>query len=462
VATFTVDQSTTLTDFLGSAASFQAWRVPLLVQHGAVTVTRAGARVTPIVASTQVRHGDLVVIADPLPGRYLAALAALPTSAFWDYAFVPGTDAASGYARQFFTAKPQSKVIVGYGLPDDTLESFITALGRSPNVDHPIAYPVVVSHANEEGQLFIAMNLLTGRVIEYEDLENAVASHRLVVDPALLQPRPTVGGSAAVAQLRVRGCRIGNAPPFLRKLKEALGGTMQVNAPKHFQEYGTITSTGRGTIGSYESMSYDFSVSRPTPLANSRALVQAFQRSGFTRIDQSAVPPATWTTLMGLRGMPNIHSSGHHSLAYQVVAPIPGNRVPLSGMAEFRYEREELFSGWSAFPLASDPGTNGRRRSAVQTELSTQPLYRPSHPYPMWIRMGFPSLAAFMDGWFWTYQYDRSHHQLRYRAVRSRYTFVVAITRPGTNELVMNFYGAGGRPTLEQLRADDPAYYATV
>jgi len=463
MATFTVDQSATLAEFLAGQGAFQAWRVPLLAQYGAVTVSRAGRRVMPLAGSTKLVRDDVVAVADPLPARYLAALAALPASAFWDYAFVPGTGAYAGYARQFFTVKPRSKVIVGDGPIDYTLESFVAALGRSTDIDHAIAYPVVVSHANDEGQLRIAMNLLsTAKDIEYEDLEDAVTHHRLVLDPNLLQPRPLIGGTPAPAQLRVRGCRIGKALPFLRKLKEALGGGIRVNAPKHFQDYTAITSSGGALIGGCESMAYDFTVSRPSRVANTRALVQAFQRAGFTQTDakSSPVAPDTWTKLMNLRGMPAIHKSGHHTLAYEAVARVPGQQYRLPRMAEYRYERDELFTGWGAFPLDPDPGTGRRRRAAVQNELSTQPLYQASHPYPMWTRMGFASMPAFMDGWTWSYRYD--HGQLRYRAERSMYTFVVPITRPGTNELVMNFYGTGGNPVVEDLRADDAAYYATV
>jgi hypothetical protein len=78
----------------------------------------------------------------------------------------------------------------------------------------------------------------------------------------------------------------------------------------------------------------------------------------------------------------------------------------------------------------------------------------------MWARTGFSSLDAFMAGWHWPMRYDAG--QLQYQAERSKYTFVVPITRPGTKELIMNFYGTGGSPAVEDLHAEDPHYYATV
>jgi len=472
MATFKVDKPAALADFLTEREAIQAWRVPLLIQHGAVTVTRGGKPVTPLASPTKLVLRDVVTVADP-PASYLAALAKLPASAFWDFAFVPGTDPHSGYARQFHANRPRSKVITGFGPIDDTLESFIDALGRSTDVDHPVAYPVVVSHANEEGQLLIAMNVLAGaNVIEYEDLEAAVGSGRLHLDPALLQPRPQSGGQPAPAQLRVRGCRIGNALPFLRKLKDALGGAIQVNAPKHFQYYGDITSTGSGGLnGVYEQMSYDFTVSRPDPVANRAALITAFKKADFNWIDKKPVPAGTWSALMALPGMPkNIHDSGQHPLDYKVVARAAGKTADLvDDMAEYRYAREPLFGDdekgnplWGAFPLAKDPGTYLRRRAAVQQELSTQPLYQDSHPYPKWARSGFSSLDVFMAGWHWPMRYNKSTGQLQYRAERSKYTFVVPITRLGTKDLIMNFYGTGGSPAVENLHAEDPDYYATV
>ena len=461
MATFKVDKPAALVDFLTEQKAIQAWRVPLLVRHGAVTVTRGGKPVTPLASSTKLVLRDVVAVADPLPASYLAALGKLPASAFWDFAFVPGTDSFAGYAKQFHTNRPRSKVITGFGLIPDTLESFIDALGRSTDVDHPVAYPVVVSHANEEGDLFIAMNLLAGKVIEYEDLEAAVNSGRLHLDPALLQPRLQSGGQPAPAQLRVRGCRIGQALPFLRKLKDALGGAIQVNAPKHFQYYDDTTPTA--LPGVCEHMAYDFTVSRPDPVASRPALVAAFKKAGFKWINKKPVPAGTWPALMALHGMPkSIHHSGHHTLGYKVEVRAAGKKADLPDMAEYRYTREPLFTGWGAFPLAKDPVTYLRRREAVQKELSQQPLYQTSHPYPMWARTGFSSLDEFMAGWHWTMEYDKSAGQLKYQAKRSKYTFVVPITRPGTKELITNFYGTGGRPTVEDLHAEDPDYYATV
>lgn len=466
MATFKVDKPTALLDFLTEQEAIQAWRVPLLVQHGAVTVTRGGKPVTPLASSTKLVLRDVVAVADPLPASYLAALGKLPASAFWDFAFVPGTDEFAGYARQFHANRPRSKVITGFGLIPDTLESFIDALGRSTDVDHPVAYPVVVSHANAEGDLFIAMNLLAGKVIEYEDLEAAVKSGRLHLDPALLQPRPQSGGQPTPTQLRVRGCRIGNALPFLRKLKDALGGAIQVNAPKHFQYYDDTTPTA--LPGVCEHMAYDFTVSRPDLVASPHELIAAFKKAGFKWINKKPIPAETWSALMALHGMPkNIYDSGHHKLRYKVEVRAAGKKADMPDMAEYRYARESLFGDdekgkplWGAFPLAKDPVKYLRRLAAVQKELSQQPLYQDSHPYPIWARNGFSSLDAFMAGWYWPMKYDAG--QLQYRAERSKYTFVVPITRPGTKELITNFYGTGGSPTVEDLHAEDPDYYATV
>jgi hypothetical protein len=210
-------------------------------------------------------------------------------------------------------------------------------------------------------------------------------------------------------------------------------------------------------------MAYDFTVSRQDPVAGPHELIAAFKKADFKWINKKPVPAGTWSALMALHGMPkNIHDSGHHVLRYKVEVRAAGKKADLPDMAQYRYAREPLFTGWGAFPLAKDPVTYLRRRAAVQKELSQQPLYQDSHPYPMWARTGFSSLDAFMAGWLWPMKYDKSAGQLQYQAERSKYTFVVPITRPGTKELITNFYGTGGSPTVEDLHAEDSDYYATV
>ena len=129
--------------------------------------------------------------------------------------------------------------------------------------------------------------MLDAAHIAYEDLEAAIRARSLNVDPALLQPRPQdSAGTPIQAQFLVRGCRIGNAPAYLRKLKEALGNAMPVIAPKHFH----IAAQQTRPAGFVEYMGYSFAFTKPTQLRDRAAVLTAFQGGGFTRVDNSPVP----------------------------------------------------------------------------------------------------------------------------------------------------------------------------
>ena len=67
--------------------------------------------------------------------------------------------------------------------------------------------------------------------VKYADLEAAVRARSIDVARGAPALPLDANGQALNARFMVRGCRIGQAVPYLRKLKEAPGSGLSVIAP---------------------------------------------------------------------------------------------------------------------------------------------------------------------------------------------------------------------------------------
>lgn len=286
---FLVDRPGALGRFL-RRQGIQRWRVPILLQHGGVLVARRHTRVTRLAETTWLDEGDLVRMIEPLPPAVAAALARTATREARDLAFVPGTSSFDEQLKNVMRHRPATVLFADAAVT--SLRGFIAALGRSDQVTHPIRHLLLGSHANPEGLLFMQLDLGDAGHITYEQLEEAVRSRRLEVAPELLEPRPQdTNGQNVAAHVHIHGCRIGMAPPYLRKLKEALGNRCPVIAPKYFQ----AAAQHVRPAGYLEYLAYSFSIARPTRFRNRAAAITAFAGAGLTRYDGTLVAPRSWS-----------------------------------------------------------------------------------------------------------------------------------------------------------------------
>lgn len=452
MADYTVDRATTLERFL-VRQGVQAWRIPVLVANAGVRVVRERALVPLAGVGTRVESGDIVRVVDPPPAALATALQAAATANARDYAFVPGTSAFDLSMASLMDNRPKT-IRISDALVD-SLTSFIAALARNAAMTAPIRHLIISSHANPEGHLFMKLSLAGAAQITYEDLEAAVQARSLLVDSALLQPRPhDTNGAAIPATFLIRGCRIGTAPVYLRKLKEALGNAVPVIAPKHFH----IAAQQSRPAGFVEYMGYSFSVNRASQLRNKAAVVAAFQAGGFTRIDNQPVPARSWGEWVPR----NPHAAAQQDVAARVLNPINNQTQAVPG--RFRFRLRQLFPAEQSFALASDPGTETGRKAAVRTELeATHPQYRAAHPFPIYFRFGYATMADFMDGWTWHFRYDRSSGTLFFTASRAEYTIIRPIVEIASNRLILNYYPSGRQGSvLELLNVTDSRLFATV
>ncbi len=454
---YPVDSATTLGRFLIREVKVQQWRIAYLIQCKGVRVYRDRTLVRVDGPDTRLKDGDFVQVDDPLSETCTKALAAIPAADYRDYAFVPGTSAFDKQMAGVLDNRPQTTLINNPMI--DSLAGFIRALGNDTAVDKPIRNLLVASHANPEGNLFLRLSILDAGTITYEDLEAAVKDKSLLIDGRLLEPRPKDdGGNAVAAAFLIRGCRIGIATPFLKKLKEALGGTVTVIAPKHFHD---AAQNSRPT-GYVEYMSYNFPIYRPKAFRSKDEAVKAYTGAGFTRIDGQPVPAKLWPDWIPAK---ELNKQGNNSVPAAIVSPITNARESIPGY--FRYTLRQFLKQDGSVNLPKDPGDEKGRKKAVQDDLvKNLTRYQDTHPFPEYVRYGYKTMDEFMDGWTWKFSYDKSTKLLSYNATRHEYIVIRPITEPAKNTLILNFYPSGkARKTTKPIELLDPGdtrFFATV
>lgn len=430
----------------------QPWRIPALIQSRGVLVNRAGTAVPITGPALRLEDGDLVRVIEPPTAATTTALAREATASARDYAFIPGTSAFDLQMANVLTARPQTLRIKEALI--DSLRGFIASLGKA-QATAPIRHIIIASHANNEGVLFMKLDMLAAGEIRYEDLEAAVTARSLVVDPAWLAPRPKdAGGADVAAQFLVRGCRIGTVPAYMRKLKQALGGALPVIAPKHFHVAAQLTRPA----GFVEYMQYGWTITRPQQLRNRAAVLRAFQGGAFVRIDNSPVPANAWAGYVP----GNPHRAARQAVNARVLNPVTNRREAVAG--QFRFRIRQVWDTEQSFALPADPGNLAARKAAVQAELEhTYAQYRAGHAYPAYERWGYASMKEFMDGMSWRFRHDGRSGTLYFSASRAEYTVLQPIVDPPTNRLMLNFYPTGGRAAvLELMPVTNAAFFATV
>jgi len=454
---YPVERRRALEEFLRKEVGIQNWRIVHLIKCKAIRVKRDGSSLPLKGPDTRLQDGDTVQVDDPLPADCTKALEAVPAAEYRDYALVPGKTSFDKEMSGVMDNRPQT--IRLQGVLVNSLADFIGALKDNTAVTNPIRHLVVASHANPEGYLFIQLAMMTAGVITYEDLEAAVKDKGLLIDSRLLEPRPKDdSGTPVAAAFLFRGCRIGSTLPYLKKLKEALGGTLTVIAPKHFH----IAAHYAKPPAFVEYMRYNFPINRSKAFRNPGEAVKAFTAAGFTLIDGQPVPEKRWPQWIPKK---DFGKTGDKNVPAKILSPITKAKDWIPGM--FRYRKRRLLASDGSFALMKDPGTEAGRKKAVRDELvKNLARYQDTHPFPEYVRYGYKTMDEFMDGWTWTFKYEVSNHTLFYNATRHEYVVSQPIVEPAKNTLILNYYPSGKAQKttkpLELLDSGDTRFFATV
>lgn len=390
-----------------------------------------------------------------------------------DYAFAPGSTSAEETMRQLFRLRGNTTLVESTSIT--RLDQFIGHLNTDGGVSRPIENMFICSHGNDSGWLQLDLAIILADLngdgfpelvndSNYEALVAAVASGAIIIPNSVINPRPPGTGPAFV---HIKGCKIGqdHARPFVEKFKEALGGQVNLTAPKHYQSVSEID--GAGIL---EYLSYEFSVTSPTEFANRAALISAFESAGHTFIDGTPVPNVNWgrwvhrNITAGRRG--SRFTVGLNP-AIQIDATHEQTSLRLSGRTSFRHEVETVPYSIS-FIGSTPPTTVEARRQLLRDQLRANRLFDPAQTgFPKYQRLEFDSFDEFWDGLSWsTPRWNASESRLSIVGTRHKYICIVPIcTDPnGDNNLIFNFYPEPGNstPVINQLLETDTRLFLTV
>jgi len=358
-----------------------------------------------------------------------------------DYGFAPGTSAYEGYLRQMLTARTNTTLISKKGL--SSVADFLGELvAQSVTVDDLVPG----SHASDEGQLFLAVDSTTTTLpVDYEGLQNVNTSQSINIPAAI---------RGANTSLHFKGCRIGSddAKPFLELLKQALDNPDTVTAPKYFHCLYSVTS-----VGVFEYMGYDYTVTNATPFPDTASLVAAYVAENFTEeLDGTPVPAANFSKWV--KSSLKLKPANKDKVRFNFPVTINPTTGGLSAIANIKAEcrsRAEKFT--YTISGGSIPTANSDRLDLIKSTLSNEPWMQSDHPYPMYARMHFPDFDTFWTSLTWKASVSGSN--LIGVGTHYVYTLLIPILVPGTtnNELLFNFYPASGAAVMN-FEEDNATY----
>jgi hypothetical protein len=406
-----------------------------------------------------------------------------------DYGIVaPGPDVDQGRVTHLFNLRSLFTVL-NVSQPNVAVVSdLVSFVNNDSSVTRPIGNLFLGAHSNNEGVVLIQMALKQARASngkfysDYETLDAATDTGSLVVNDSTVSPDPTQHF------LYFKGCNLGRAIPFLQKWKLALGGKMQVSAPRF--NHGAFTDQGRGV---WEFMMYEFVVHSPIPVAGRDLLIQQFQGAHFTYLEAVGRPGNL------IPGPPIPDNMWGHWLPSTIGAKV-NSKTGVAAIAHKEYPQYRSFNVQAlALPFATldvdenftvdqtvfrkkipglnpMPTANSDRLAALRTFLLADVENRPhisrytdAHPFPMYQRLGYADFDSFIAGFTWHFSNKDGSSDLFVRGTRERYTLLIGVTDPNPgavttdSQLLTNFYPTGpGFLSGNQLPVTDQRFFQAV
>lgn len=345
-----------------------------------------------------------------------------------DYLFVPGGGKDEDLGRQVIGRRPNTTTIALPGAQNN-VAGLIAKLGGA-GITHPIGDILLVAHGLEAGEYFIPLSAQVGSPCDYEKAVAADAANTIRLPPALLRAAPA--DPLQTITCRLRGCNIGKARPLVERLQKAVtpaGGSLNMVAPLHFDEFHNIHG------GWVEFLAHKFTLRVAQQFKTSAgkddraALLAAFDAAGFTYLDGTAIPTASWANWVPASIHPSADQWKQRFDFTVDLSPAANTQTTVTMHREYRYEQLPVTWTWSA----PDPGTDALRLDLLRTSLplgtlNGQHVYDPGYGWPMYERMGFTSIDDLVDHLHWVFPY--SNKTFHYRAIRHEYTVMLPITDP--------------------------------
>jgi hypothetical protein len=369
-----------------------------------------------------------------------------------DFAFVPGIgDAGLERLAALLNRLPDTVTTL---TPQPTaLSDFLSAADTAVQVMSlgPPGNLLIGAHGTEEGDWLVALDGSTAVPANYETI-NQSTSIRL--------PNSLNGPQTWV---RLKSCLLGSVQPILVVLKKALGNPAALTAPRYLHAH------LNGYLGGiWEFMEYQFVVVGPdsgkSPLASRDIAKGAFSDSanGFQLVDTTSVAPQVWEDWIPPAASLSLAPAKASKAEAPFVVTIPnffGGGVP--AVLLLRSVLHSTLETVPIVPLENDfiPAGKDLQRDTLNDLLGARTEYQASHPYPVYTRYGHKTLTDFTNGFNWAMTYSSGttkQYSLQYVGTRYRYRLEVPITKPGTNQLIYNFYPDSGTPIVNFSETNDP------
>jgi hypothetical protein len=91
---------------------------------------------------------------------------------------------------------------------------------------------------------------------------------------------------------------------------------------------------------------------------------------------------------------------------------------------------------------------------------STLMKFPPAHPFPYYVRYGFPDFETFYSGFDWgdpTVVLENSKQLLKYVGTTFIYRLEIPVVKMGTNQVIFNYYRNSGAAAIH-FREDNATY----
>lgn len=350
-----------------------------------------------------------------------------------DYGFGTGNDGFNRLGRRYVEALPQTRVLFRRRM--NSVEDFVDRLENDNNIEPPIGNLYLISHANEEGWLQIRLDEVRRRFrgTNYEVAEEAEQNASVDLDEFLFEPED--GGPAESRFLRIVGCNVGKAEPFVDKLSDAFGPHVRVRAPKH------LNVIARRRRGMYECFEYSFELARPDRLANRDAVVEAFQDEGFKFYEGTDADPNLFEAWIPRRlSRRFLRRSGRVRSRHAHGRPTLGRRIDRETALRLGIDIKHSTRRYSFrinYAGSSPPRGRADQEAALREVLEQADDFDDAHDYPQFRRFGYESLDDFIDGWSWRFR--RRRRRLDCTGTRHEYRISVPLVHIDTGHLIYNF-----------------------
>jgi hypothetical protein len=322
-----------------------------------------------------------------------------------DYAFVPGGTTFEVSARAYLRWRSPCAIV---NTGDVTLASFVDALSNSSSVNRPVNDLGIGCHGSEYGLLQMQLDSQSPALATVDDVMAVESRGTVTLPSAVLDPRPIVLGVPLAAYVRIVGCGIGAAKPFLERLKAALGGHVLIIGTRHFDVFQSIT-VGGAVQSVVRFFLYNFAVTTPTPFERKDDVVEAFHKKEFEWYDGTRVPQRAWEA----RVPRDVVALGFKSTRFSADLPEGYELPPFDG-----WDHSVEPVGPFTMMIPTNPFlTEAARRSFIRAEIKSRPEFAANHPFPLHKQRGYASFDAFVDGYDWLEQPNASGAWMGYRHV---------------------------------------------